>query len=182
MYPHVRITRHRQVTPTSIPWNSSTHAAHTRLFHSLEESRLLTIAEYRPQQTAEHRPHDPAEMLPLNTNKAKAYFACGASALHNRGASITGTCFGAFVMLAEPWIYSPTEYHNILYRRIVSYIARGATTYFVLGALAPHTSGTLSPVTPEPTRELAEPRDTLIEDTEFRLQNAEERHRPHVTA
>ena len=53
-------------------------------------------------------------------------------------------------------------------------IARRATTYFALGALTPHTNRTLSFVTPEPTRELAEPRDTLIEETESRLQNTEE--------
>ena len=51
------------------------------------------------------------------------------------------------------------------------YIARGAKIDFALGALAPHTNGTLSHLTPEPTREFAEPLDTLIEDTESRLQN-----------
>ena len=123
-------------------------------------------------------------MLPLNTNKAKAYFAGGASALHNRGASITDACLGAFLTLAEQWIYFPTEHRNILYRGIVNYISRGATTYFALGALnlAPHTNETLSSVTPEPTRELAKPRDTLIEDSESRLHNMEANHRTRVTA
>jgi hypothetical protein len=85
-------------------------------------------------------------------------------------------------MLAEPWIYSPTKNRNILYRGMMKYIARGATVFFALGTLTLHTKGTLPPVTQEPTRELAEPRDPLVEDTESRLQNMEGHHRPHVTA
>jgi hypothetical protein len=58
-------------------------------------------------------------------------------------------------MLAKPSIYYPTEHRNILYRGIVNYIARGATTFFAFGALAPHINGTLALLIHELTRELA---------------------------
>jgi len=115
----------------------------------LEEPRLPTIAEPRLQRTAESRPPHPVEVLPLNTNGAKAHTAREASAPINREASIAHTRFGDFLMFVEPRIYSPTEHRDIMYHGILKYVARGATTYNVLGALAPHTIGTLAPLTPE---------------------------------
>ncbi len=85
-------------------------------------------------------------------------------------------------MLAEPGIYILTEHRNYSHRGIMNYIDRGATMNLALGALAPHTIGTPSLDTPEPTRDLAESRDPYIEDTESRIQNREGHHRHHVTA